>query len=136
MLKRNCLAKLYWVSIVIQVRSGCFVDDCFRRISNASRLSFDNVNSFEVPHSSILHVLTRSSERSASSGDSVSWFEEAQKTFLPIVLAVGTPMVHPRVVAIVRGAGSGPLLTEVVVERSMLSVPKKLSPDCYQSREV
>ena len=96
----------------------------FRKISNAWRSPFDNVNSGEVPYDSFLQVTTRTSERSASSGDSVSWVEEARKTFLPIMSAVGPTMVHPRTVAIARGAVSGPLITEVVVIRSMMSVPR------------
>ena len=89
------------------------------------RLSIiDNVNSGEVPYDSFLQVITRTSEKSASSGDSVSWVEEARKPFLPITSAVGPTMVHQRTVAIGRGAVSGPLITEVVVIRSILSVPR------------
>ena len=57
-----------------------------------------------------------------SSGDTFSCVEASRKTSLPNMLAVEPPMVHPRAVAIARGAESGPLITESVVIKSMLAV--------------
>ena len=68
-------------------------------------------------------MLTRTSERSALSGESVSWDQEA--IFLSI-LAVEPPIVHPRTVANDRGAVSDLMITEVVVLKSMLSVPSRI----------
>ena len=67
-----------------------------------------------------------SSESPQSSVESVSWVEKARNIFLSNVSAVRYPMVHLRDAVIVRGAVSGPLITEVVLTKSMLSVPKKI----------
>ena len=98
----------------------------FRNSSNAWRSFFDHDNWGEVPYDSIVQVLRRSSKTSASYRDSVSWVEEAGKTILPNMSAVGPLMIHPRAVAIARGAVSGPLITEVFVIKSMLSVPSRV----------
>ena len=108
----------------------------FRSICNAWHSSSVNVFSTKIPYNSILQVLTMSSESSESSVESVLWVEKARNTFLFNISAVRHPMVHLRDAVIVRGAVSGPLITEVVVTRSMLSVPKKLRPYCYQTREM
>ena len=94
--------------------------------SSSVRKSSDNVNLTTFPYDPILQFLTRSSEMPESSVISVSWVEEARKTFLSNITAVTHPMDYLRDVAIIRGAVSGPAITDVVVIRSMLSVPSRV----------
>ena len=78
----------------------------FHIISIAWRSSLDDVSLGKAPYDSIPQVLTRCSERSASSKDSDSWVEEALKTFLTNKSAVGPPVIYTRDVANARAAVS------------------------------